>query len=173
MRGSIATYRESLSRLAGEVEDAAADEAEPQASAASSPPARGAADRSHTTPPSSGRGRRYSASASSAAAARPDPAEPDEVPVSKLQEDIQKLQVSEAEIKALSFNYVAMLKEKEGRITMLIQTKILLDMWVSGFLPFYQYVSPGRLLLALNSQVSHRPLATARAGESTTDEQEL
>uniref|UniRef100_A0A0E0AIH2 GRIP domain-containing protein n=1 Tax=Oryza glumipatula TaxID=40148 RepID=A0A0E0AIH2_9ORYZ len=114
MRGSIATYRESLSRLAGEVDDAAADEAEPQASAASSPPARGAADRSHTTPPSSGRRRRYSASASSAAAARPDPAEPDEV--SKLKEDIQKLQVSEAEIKALSFNYVAMLKEKEEQL---------------------------------------------------------
>uniref|UniRef100_A0A0E0EL84 GRIP domain-containing protein n=1 Tax=Oryza meridionalis TaxID=40149 RepID=A0A0E0EL84_9ORYZ len=107
MRGSIATYRESLSRLAGEVDDAAADEAEPP-SAASSPatttPLRA------TTPPSSGRRRRCSVSA----AARPDPAEPDEV--SKLKEDIQKLQVSEAEIKALSFNYVAMLKEKEEQL---------------------------------------------------------
>jgi hypothetical protein len=33
--------------------------------------------------------------------------------ISKLREDIQKLQASEAEIKALSFNYAAMLKEKE------------------------------------------------------------
>ena len=33
--------------------------------------------------------------------------------ISKLREEVQKLQVSEAEIKALSFNYAAMLKEKE------------------------------------------------------------
>ncbi|XP_066352220.1 golgin candidate 4-like isoform X2 [Miscanthus floridulus] len=104
MRSSIATYRESLSRLAGEVDDAAADEvpAPPLASAA-----RGG-DLS-STPPSSGRRRRYS---------RPGPgseaAEPDEI--SKLRDDIQKLQASEAEIKALSFNYAAMLKEKEEQL---------------------------------------------------------
>uniref|UniRef100_M8BNA4 Uncharacterized protein n=1 Tax=Aegilops tauschii TaxID=37682 RepID=M8BNA4_AEGTA len=33
--------------------------------------------------------------------------------ISKLKEDIEKIQASEAEIKALSFNYAAMLKEKE------------------------------------------------------------
>ncbi|KQJ98079.1 hypothetical protein BRADI_3g34800v3 [Brachypodium distachyon] len=94
MRSSIATYRESLSRLAGEVDDAAEDEL------LAPSPSRGG---DHApTPPSSGRRRRYS---------RPDPAEPDEI--SKLKEDIQKLQSSEAEIKALSFNYAAMLKEKE------------------------------------------------------------
>ncbi|KAM3190436.1 hypothetical protein ACQJBY_068515 [Aegilops geniculata] len=95
MRSSIATYRESLSRLAGEVDDATADEIP-----APWPSRRG----DHApTPPSSGRRRRYT---------RPDPAEPDEI--SKLKEDIEKIQASEAEIKALSFNYAAMLKEKEG-----------------------------------------------------------
>ncbi|CAO2175562.1 unnamed protein product [Urochloa humidicola] len=108
MRSSIATYRESLSRLAVEVDDAAADEVPaPSATAAA---ARGG-DLS-STPPSSGRRRRYS---------RPGPgsgsdpaAEPDEI--FKLREDIQKLQASEAEIKALSFNYAAMLKEKEEQL---------------------------------------------------------
>ncbi|VAI86668.1 unnamed protein product [Triticum turgidum subsp. durum] len=95
MRSSIATYRESLCRLAGEVDDATADEIP-----APWPSRRG----DHApTPPSSGRRRRYT---------RPDPAEPDEI--SKLKEDIEKIQASEAEIKALSFNYAAMLKEKEG-----------------------------------------------------------
>ncbi|EMS63803.1 hypothetical protein TRIUR3_28580 [Triticum urartu] len=94
MRSSIATYRESLSRLAGEVDDATADEIP-----APWPSRRGD---NAPTPPSSGRRRRYT---------RPDPAEPDEI--SKLKEDIEKIQASEAEIKALSFNYAAMLKEKE------------------------------------------------------------
>ncbi|OEL24619.1 Golgin candidate 4 [Dichanthelium oligosanthes] len=106
MRSSIATYRESLSRLAVEVDDAAAEEVP----AASSPAAARGGDLS-ATPPSSGRRRRYS---------RPSPAsgsdatEPDEI--SKLREDIQKLQASESEIKALSFNYAAMLKEKEEQL---------------------------------------------------------
>lgn len=104
MRSSIATYRESLSRLAGEVDDAAADEVPGPPLA---PAARGV-DIS-ATPPSSGRRRRYS---------RPGPGsdatEPDEI--SKLRDDIQKLQASEVEIKALSFNYAAMLKEKEEQL---------------------------------------------------------
>ncbi|CAD6244973.1 unnamed protein product [Miscanthus lutarioriparius] len=104
MRSSIATYRESLSRLAGEVDDAAADEVPTPPLA---PAARGGD--LPATPPSSGRRRRYS---------RPGPgskaAEPDEI--SKLRDDIQKLQASEAEIKALSFNYAAMLKEKEEQL---------------------------------------------------------
>ncbi|XP_040382859.1 golgin candidate 4-like [Oryza brachyantha] len=104
MRGSIATYRESLSRLAGEVDDAAAA-ADEEAAATATP--------SPHTPPSSGLRRRYSSSSSSRAA-RPDPADPDEI--SKLKEDIQKLQASEAEIKALSFNYAAMLKEREEQL---------------------------------------------------------
>uniref|UniRef100_A0A453RVK5 Uncharacterized protein n=1 Tax=Aegilops tauschii subsp. strangulata TaxID=200361 RepID=A0A453RVK5_AEGTS len=100
MRSSIATYRESLSRLAGEVDDATADEIP-----APWPSRRG----DHApTPPSSGRRRRYT---------RPDPAEPDEI--SKLKEDIEKIQASEAEIKALSFNYAAMLKEKEEQLVKL------------------------------------------------------
>ncbi|KAM3190437.1 hypothetical protein ACQJBY_068515 [Aegilops geniculata] len=100
MRSSIATYRESLSRLAGEVDDATADEIP-----APWPSRRG----DHApTPPSSGRRRRYT---------RPDPAEPDEI--SKLKEDIEKIQASEAEIKALSFNYAAMLKEKEDQLVKL------------------------------------------------------
>jgi len=36
--------------------------------------------------------------------------------ISKLREEIQKFQASEAEIKALSFNYAAMLKEKEDQL---------------------------------------------------------
>lgn len=103
MRSSIATYRESLSRLAGEVDDAAADEV-----SALQAPATRSGDLS-ATPPSSVRRRRYS---------RPSPgsdaAEPDDI--SKLRDDIQKLQASEAEIKALSFNYAAMLKEKEEQL---------------------------------------------------------
>ncbi|XBI38280.1 hypothetical protein VPH35_123357 [Triticum aestivum] len=100
MRSSIATYRESLSRLAGEVDDATADEIP-----APWPSRRGD---NAPTPPSSGRRRRYT---------RPDPAEPDEI--SKLKEDIEKIQASEAEIKALSFNYAAMLKEKEEQLVKL------------------------------------------------------
>uniref|UniRef100_A0ACD6AG20 Uncharacterized protein n=1 Tax=Avena sativa TaxID=4498 RepID=A0ACD6AG20_AVESA len=97
MRSSIATYRESLSRLAGEVDDATADEVPAPA------PSR---EGDHApTHPYSGRRRRYS---------RPDPTDPDEI--SKLKEDIEKLQASEAEIKALSFNYAAMLKEKEEQL---------------------------------------------------------
>ncbi|CAO2201618.1 unnamed protein product [Urochloa humidicola] len=109
MRSSIATYRESLSRLAVEVDDAAADEVpEPSAPAAD---ARGG-DLS-ATPPSSGRRRRYSRPGPGSGSGS-DPTEPDEI--SKLREDIQKLQASEAEIKALSFNYAAMLKEKEEQL---------------------------------------------------------
>ncbi|CAM0911411.1 unnamed protein product [Alopecurus aequalis] len=97
MQSSIATYRESLSRLAGEVDDATADEVPVPA------PSR---EGDHApTPPPSGRRRRHS---------RPNPAESDEI--SKLKEDIEKLQASEAEIKALSFNYAAMLKEKEEQL---------------------------------------------------------
>nr|CAB3480850.1 unnamed protein product [Digitaria exilis] len=105
MRSSIATYRESLSRLAVEVDDAAADEVP----APSAPDARGG-DLS-ATPPSSGRRRRYSRPGPASGS---DAAEPEEI--SKLREDIQKLQASEAEIKALSFNYAAMLKEKEEQL---------------------------------------------------------
>uniref|UniRef100_A0ACD5ZVB7 Uncharacterized protein n=1 Tax=Avena sativa TaxID=4498 RepID=A0ACD5ZVB7_AVESA len=97
MRSSIATYRESLSRLAGEVDDATEDEV---------PATEASREGDHApTPPYSGRRRRYS---------RPDPAEPDEI--SKLKKDIEKLQASEAEIKALSFNYATMLKEKEEQL---------------------------------------------------------
>jgi hypothetical protein len=65
MRSSIATYRESLSRLAGEVDEAAADEV-------SAPARQARGGDSAPTLPSSGRRRRYS---------RPgfDAAEPDEV----------------------------------------------------------------------------------------------
>ena len=71
MRSSIATYRESLSRLAGEVDDAAADEvpAPPLA-----PAARGG-DLS-ATPPSSGRRRRYSRPGPGPEAAEPDEVKP-------------------------------------------------------------------------------------------------
>ncbi|TVU06274.1 hypothetical protein EJB05_49477 [Eragrostis curvula] len=100
MRSSIATYRESLSRLAVEVDDAAADEVP-------APPTPASGGDGAPTPASSGRRRRYSRPGS-------DTAEPDEV--SKLKEEIQKLQASEAEIKALSFNYAAILKEKEGTL---------------------------------------------------------
>ncbi|PAN35107.1 hypothetical protein PAHAL_6G181800 [Panicum hallii] len=107
MRNSIATYRESLSRLAVEVDDAAADEVP-----APSPPAAMGGDLS-ATPPSSGRRRRYSRPGPGTGPGS-DPADPDEI--SKLREEIQKLQASEAEIKALSFNYAAMLKEKEEQL---------------------------------------------------------
>ena len=72
MRSSIATYRESLSRLAVEVDDAAADEVP----APSAPAARGG-DLS-ATPPSSGRRRRYSRPGPGTGPGS-DTAEPDEV----------------------------------------------------------------------------------------------
>uniref|UniRef100_K3YLB0 GRIP domain-containing protein n=1 Tax=Setaria italica TaxID=4555 RepID=K3YLB0_SETIT len=109
MRSSIATYRESLSRLAVEVDDAAADEV-PVPSA----PADARGGDLSATPPSSGRRRRYSRPGPSPGPGSDSSAEPDEI--SKLREDIQKLQASEAEIKALSFNYAAMLKEKEEQL---------------------------------------------------------
>ena len=67
MRSSIATYRESLSRLAVEVDDAAADEV----------PAAMGGDLS-ATPPSSGRRRRYSRPGPGTGPGS-DTAEPDEV----------------------------------------------------------------------------------------------
>lgn len=71
MRSSIATYRESLSRLAGEVDDAAADEV-PALTLA--PAARGGD--LPATPPSSGRRRRYSRPGPGPEAAQPDEVNP-------------------------------------------------------------------------------------------------
>jgi len=71
MRSSIATYRESLSRLAGEVDDAAADEVPTPPLA---PVARGGD--LPATPPSSGRRRRYSRPGPGSKAAEPDEVNP-------------------------------------------------------------------------------------------------
>jgi hypothetical protein len=75
MRSSIATYRESLSRLAGEVDDAAADEVPGPPLA---PAARGV-DIS-ATPPSSGRRRRYSRPGPGSDATEPDEVNPHSPP---------------------------------------------------------------------------------------------
>ncbi|XP_042465532.1 golgin candidate 4-like isoform X1 [Zingiber officinale] len=111
MRSSIATYRESLSRLANEVLDAADDLETPR------PRGGEAADY-----PSSGRrfSRRLSGvspPARSPVANGVDSGHHDEI--AKYKADILKLQSSEAEIRALSVNYATMLKEKEDQLSKL------------------------------------------------------
>ncbi|KAF3341959.1 golgin candidate 4-like protein [Carex littledalei] len=118
MRSSIATYRESLSRIANDLSDEdAADSPEFLTAAASfageTPPSVGRRRRSLRTPPP------------------PSPSLGSPIPngsasdhdsydeIARYKADIQKLQASEAEIKALSFNYAAMLKEKEEQLSKL------------------------------------------------------
>ncbi|KAM0939403.1 hypothetical protein DsansV1_C20g0162811 [Dioscorea sansibarensis] len=111
MRSSIAAYKESLSRIANEVLDAA-DELEPPLSRTSS--ADGAANHDRRT------FRRLSHSRSPTTSPIPNGtgySSPDEI--AQYKADIQKLQASEAEIKALSFNYASMLKEKEEQLNRL------------------------------------------------------
>ncbi|VAI86666.1 unnamed protein product [Triticum turgidum subsp. durum] len=101
MRSSIATYRESLCRLAGEVDDATADEIP-----APWPSRRG----DHApTPPSSGRRRRYT---------RPDPAEPDEEQLVKLREENGSLRRSmeSSNYKAVSGNSNGTLQRSPSRM---------------------------------------------------------
>ncbi|KAH7658242.1 GRIP domain-containing protein [Dioscorea alata] len=111
MRSSIAAYKESLSRIANEVLDAA-EELEPPLSRTSSADGAVNADRRAS--------RRLSHSRSPTTSPIPNGtgyASPDEI--AQYKADIQKLQASEAEIKALSFNYASMLKEKEEQLNRL------------------------------------------------------
>ncbi|KAJ3683382.1 hypothetical protein LUZ60_013609 [Juncus effusus] len=117
MRGSIATYRESLSRIASEL----SDDDEPQFATAA------ASFAGDSQSSSAGRRRRRSLrteASTGQATGSPIPNGSctdhesfDEI--ARYKADIQKLQTSEAEIKALSFNYAAMLKEKEDQLSKL------------------------------------------------------
>ncbi|WOL01510.1 golgin candidate 4 [Canna indica] len=112
MRSSIATYKASLSRLANEVLDAADEHQipQPRASEGEESPASGrrfSRRRSSRASPLSG----------SPIANGVDSEHPDEI--ARYQADILKLQASEAEIRALSVNYAAMLKEKEEQLSKL------------------------------------------------------
>ncbi|KAG1367731.1 Golgin candidate 4 [Cocos nucifera] len=112
MRNSIATYKESLSRIASEVLD---DEEELEIIQR-----RGAVGEDS---PASGRrfsrrrSARFTPPTGSPVANGIDSEPHDEIARHKA--DIQKPQASEAEIKALSFNYAAMLKEKEEQLSKL------------------------------------------------------
>ncbi|XP_010924773.2 golgin candidate 4 isoform X1 [Elaeis guineensis] len=119
MRNSIAAYKESLSRIASEVLD---DEEELEITQR-----RGAMGKDL---PASGRrfsrrrSARFTPPTGSPVANGTDSEPHDEI--AKYKADIQKLQASEAEIKALSFNYAAMLKEKEEQLSKLHEENGLL-----------------------------------------------
>ncbi|PKA64323.1 Golgin candidate 4 [Apostasia shenzhenica] len=101
MLNSIASYKESLSRIAHEVLDAAEVEVRENGKASTRRISQQPSPRSTPQPRSpSANGASYGT---------------DEV-IAKYRADIQKLQESEAEIKALSFNYAALLKEKEEQL---------------------------------------------------------
>ncbi|ONK79203.1 uncharacterized protein A4U43_C01F3970 [Asparagus officinalis] len=112
MINSIATYKESLSRIANEVFDAAEEMEIPQSR-----------DGSREVSPASGRrfsqrsSRFSSPVAKSPIANGVDHGSHDEV--SKYKADIQRLLASEAEIKELAFSYAAVLKEKEEQLSKL------------------------------------------------------
>ncbi|XP_065024772.1 golgin candidate 4-like [Musa acuminata AAA Group] len=110
MRSSIATYRESLSRIANEVLDTA-DELEAPRSRLSEGESPASARRlprrlSRISPPTG-----------SPTANGVDSGPQDEI--AKYKADILKLQASEAEIRALSVNYAAILTEKEEQLSKL------------------------------------------------------
>ncbi|KAJ3709364.1 hypothetical protein LUZ61_013069 [Rhynchospora tenuis] len=131
MRSSIATYRESLSRIASDLSDDDDHEQDLSVSAgAETPP-----------PPSHGRRRRSSLRTStpppppsSLDLGSPSPlpngsssySSPSSDEIARYKADIQKLQASEAQIKALSFNYAAMLKDKEEQLSKLREENVTL-----------------------------------------------
>ncbi|KAJ4749165.1 Golgin candidate 4 [Rhynchospora pubera] len=108
MRSSIATYRESLSRIASELSDEE--------------------DQEHT-PPSSSRRRRITSTTPSSVGSGSGSGSPlplpngseSEIATYNYNAHIQKLQASEAQLKALSFNYAAMLKDKDHQLSLLRQ----------------------------------------------------
>ncbi|OAY82454.1 golgin candidate 4-like [Ananas comosus] len=108
MRSSISNYRESLSRIASEVLDGEDELEIPESRGEVSPVSARRFPRrsSRATPP---HGSPVGNGADSEAHGE----------IAKYKEEIQKLQASEAEIKALSFNYAAMLKEKEEQLSKL------------------------------------------------------
>ncbi|THU46414.1 hypothetical protein C4D60_Mb09t04690 [Musa balbisiana] len=110
MRSSIATYRESLSRIANEVLDTA-DELEAPRSRLSEGESPASARRlprrlSRISPPTG------SPTANGVYSGPQDE-------IAKYKADILKLQASEAEIRALSVNYAAILTEKEEQLSKL------------------------------------------------------
>ncbi|KAJ6800991.1 golgin candidate 4-like [Iris pallida] len=112
MINSVASYKESLSRIASEVLDAA-DELEIRRPPDDSSPASSSGRRIPRRSP------RFTSPVGSPVANGSDHSSQDEI--AKYKVDIQKLQASEAEIKALSFNYAAMLKEKEEQLSKLLE----------------------------------------------------
>ncbi|KAJ8458647.1 hypothetical protein OPV22_031573 [Ensete ventricosum] len=110
MRSSIATYRESLSRIANEVLDTADDLETPRSrfSEGDSPASARRLPRrlSRISPPTG-----------SPTSNGVDSGPQDEI--AKYKADILKLQASEAEIRTLSVNYAAILKEKEEQLSKL------------------------------------------------------
>ncbi|KAG0459649.1 hypothetical protein HPP92_022777 [Vanilla planifolia] len=105
MRNSIASYKESLSRIAHEVLDTDVEDSMSNGPVSARQIYRDSV-RSTPTP-------------QSRQANGTDPGFGEEI--AKYRADIQKLQASEAEIKALSFNYAALLKEKEEELLKLRQ----------------------------------------------------
>ncbi|URE37521.1 hypothetical protein MUK42_06417 [Musa troglodytarum] len=110
MRSSIATYRESLSRIANEVLDTA-DELESPRSRLTEGESPASARRLPR------RLSRISPLTGSPTANGVDSGPQDEI--AKYKADILKLQASEAEIRALSVNYAAILMEKEEQLSKL------------------------------------------------------
>ncbi|CAL9135047.1 unnamed protein product [Musa textilis] len=110
MRSSIATYRESLSRIANEVLDTA-DELESPRSRLTEGESPASARRLPR------RLSRISPLTGSPTANGVDSGPQDEI--AKYKADILKLQASEAEIRALSVNYAAILTEKEEQLSKL------------------------------------------------------
>lgn len=105
MRNSIASYKESLTRIAHEVLDATEEEARENG------PVSARRISQHSS--------RSTQSQRSPHANGTDHGFNDEIV--RYRADIQKLQASESEIKALSFNYAALLKEKEEQLRYLHQ----------------------------------------------------
>lgn len=100
MRNSIASYKESLSRIAHDVLEAAEDEAMENSQVSTR---RNSHHLSQSSP---------SQNSTHANGTHRDLCDE----IARYRADIQKLEASESEIKALSFNYAALLKEKEEQL---------------------------------------------------------
>lgn len=120
MRSKIASYKESLSRIASDVLDAAEDLSEEPGSQPTRDSPSVDRDRrmSHRLAQSASPVR-YPASSNGAGSGATKEVDQNEA-------EIERLRASEAEIKALAVNYAAILKEKEGELSRLHEENSLL-----------------------------------------------